>query len=67
MAAYSRKQRAVFMCCTQRHALSQHTCCSPGPAPAMVPLSSILEELSAANPRQLTHSWVGGGHKWGSY
>ena len=67
MAAYSGKQRAILLYLTLRHASSQHTCCRPAPAPAVVPLSSMLEELSAANPRQLTHSWVGGGHKLGSY
>ena len=41
MAAYGGKQRAVFLCCTLRHAPSQHTCCSPGPALAVVPLPSM--------------------------
>ena len=36
MAAYSGKQRAVLLCFTLLHAPSQHTCCSPGLASAVV-------------------------------
>ena len=42
MAAYGGKQRAVFLYFTLRHAPSQHTCCSPGPALAVVSLPSML-------------------------
>ena len=41
MAVYGGKQRAVFLCCTLRQAPSQHTCCSPRPALAVVPLPSM--------------------------
>ena len=63
MAAYGGKQRAVFLCCTLHSAPSQHTCCSPGPALAMVPLPSMHWEPI---PRHFTHSKVGGGLKGGS-
>ena len=53
MAAYGGKQRAVFLCCTLRRAPSQHTCCSPIPALAMVPLPSMHQEPGAANPKTL--------------
>ena len=53
MAAYGRKQHAVFLCCTLRHALSQHMCCSPIPTLAMVPLPSMHWEPAATNPKAL--------------
>ena len=58
MTAYGGKQRAVFLCCMLRHAPSQHTCCSPRPALAVVPLPSMLEELGAANPKTL-YAFIG--------
>ena len=53
MAAYGGKQCAVFLCCTLRHAPSQHTCCCPGPTLAMVPFPSMHQEPGAANPKAL--------------
>ena len=58
MAAYSGKQRAVLLYFTLLHAPSQHTCCCPAPALAMVPLPSMLKELGAANPKTL-YAFIG--------
>ena len=67
MAAYGGKQRAVFLCCTLHSAPSQHTCCSPGPALAVVPSPPCTRSRAPLIPRHFKHSWVGFGLQGGRY
>ena len=59
MAAYGGEQRAVLLYFTMCDALSQHTCCSPGPALAVV--SPIHCSRSWAPPTPRHYAFKGSG------
>ena len=66
MAAYGGKQHAVLLYFTLLHAPSQHTCCCPVPALAVVSPIHCSRSWAPPIPRHFTHSKVGGGLKGGS-